>query len=349
MNRKVLVALSGGVDSAVTACLLKERGYEVLGVYFILSEPPDIRLQENLNFISDSLGIGLIYHDARSLFHDRVIKYTIRMHRQGHTPGPCTICNPRVKWHLLATLAEMHQCRHLSTGHYARIGSEGGRNRIYLAKDRKKDQSYYLWGLSQVLVDRTLFPLGEFTKTEVKALAGHYGLEVLISEKESTGLCFAGQRSYAELIETHWEGPPVLPGEVVDRAGVKIGSHRGYIYYTIGQKKDLFLENKQQKLCVAEIDAVQNRIVADSWQNLYRHDFTIRDGHFYSMDELHSGIPIQTRIRGFGVNPAGNTRITSLGGGTYSVQLEEAAWAITTGQPAVFYSGELLLGGGIVV
>jgi tRNA-specific 2-thiouridylase len=249
---------------------------------------------------------------------------------------------------LLYELACKKGFNFFATGHYVRIVHEIYGTRINRGIDAKKDQSYYLWRIDQRLLERAICPLGEHYKEDVKESALRIGLGFLTKSKESSGLCFAGEKSYTQLLHQYIDKTN-LPGEgiIVDRKGSHIGRHRGYIFYTIGQKKELDLDLKE-KLCVAEIDPTRNLIRVDTWQSLYMNSFNIEDCHFFNEEELNSGLPIRTRIRGFGLNPEGNTRIRRIGQNRFKVELEHAAWAIASGQPAVFYSGDKLLGGGIV-
>jgi tRNA-uridine 2-sulfurtransferase len=349
MKEKVLVSLSGGIDSAMTAWLFLQEGYQITGVHFSFFRNTDNTSNVNLELISDTLGIPVIHYDASRLFRDKVINYMTRMHAEGKTPSPCTRCNPEVKWKLLKELAASNKCSYFATGHYVRLRREGANKRIFRGKDLKKDQSYYLWGLTDEQLEHALCPLGDFHKKEIKQMAAENGFGHLVKSKESTGMCFADSRSYNELLKLYLDHPPPDQGDVVDRRGKTIGTHNGYIYYTIGQKKDLKLKDDLQKFCVAAIFPRENLLMADSWENLYRNEFTIGQVHFFNEDELFSGIPVQTMIRGFGLNPDGNTIFERSGTNSFRVKLENPAWAVAPGQPAVFYSGDKLLGGGIVV
>ena len=349
MKKKVLVSLSGSIDNAMTECLLLQEGYKITGIHFNFFEDSDKTSKVKLEFISDTLGIPVNYYDAREVFTKKVIHYMVRMHTGGMTPSPCTRCNPEVKWQLLHKLTAANKSDYFATGHYVRLCREGAFKRIFRGKDQKKDQSYYLWGLKTEQLELALCPLGSFQKKEIKQMAAENGLGLLINEKESTGMCFADSRSYRELLKDHLEQIPPDQGFVVDRRGKVIGTHKGYLYYTIGQKKDLKLRKGQPKLCVAGIYPKKNLLVADSWESLYRDEFLIGQVNFHDEKELYSGKPVQTMVRGFGLNPDGNCRIDKAGTNHFRVKLENPAWALTPGQPAVFYSGDKLLGGGIVI
>jgi tRNA-uridine 2-sulfurtransferase len=349
-EKSVLVGLSGGVDSAMTAFLLKEKGYQVTGVHFKLFEDDSTNYKERLDFLANKLEINWIEYDATDLFRKEIIGYFTGFHLQGLTPSPCSYCNPAVKWKLLQDIADAHQLQYISSGHYIRIIEEHNLFRIYRGIDKAKDQSYYLWRLNQDILRRVLTPLGEYNKTEVKKLASAIGLEGLSGSKESAGLCFARGRSCEEMLLDYIPDlkNKITPGIIVDRAGKGIGTQKGYIYYTIGQKKDLNIWSKE-KLCVAVIDSVNNIIVADTWQNLYQTEFIIHDFEFADLEELETEPAVNVLVRGFGLNPAGNARTKQINDSQIKVTLENPAWAIAPGQPAVFYSGDKLVGGGIIV
>lgn len=349
MKQSVLVGLSGGIDSTITAFLLKERGYKVTGVHLRLHKGNNAVPRDRLDLVTGKLGIDWIEYDATDLFQQEVIGYFTRLHLEGRTPSPCAHCNPFVKWKVMKDIADSMNIDRIATGHYIRIIQENNLYRIYRGIDRPKDQSYYMWQLGQDVLSRALTPLGDFTKPEVRKMANKLGLEELVKTKESAGLCFAGGRSCEELLNEYIPDLPekVGPGMIIDKEGKEIGTHKGYIYYTIGQKKDLRLD-VNEKLCVARIDAANNIIMAEPWENLYQKEFFIQDFTFAEISELESSKDIQVMIRGFGLNPAGNAKLEMINNNLIKVSLENPAWAIAPGQPAVFYSGDRLLGGGII-
>lgn len=347
MKKKVLVALSGGIDSTVTASLLQEQGYEVIGIHFRFHGDDHKSASSGLRLISEKLGIGLIHYDARRIFEKEVVQYMTSMHLDGKTPSPCAICNPRVKWRLLAELSESYSCDYFATGHYIRILDKNGQRRFYQGKDTAKDQSYYLWGVRANHIEHSLAPLGDYRKDEVREMAASIGFSELITKDESMGLCFSDHASYNEFLHEKIENINIGTGKVYDRRGNLAGTHLGYPYYTIGQKKELSLDDEYRKWCVAEINPSDNTLIIDRWENLYEKEFLIGDCHFYEEEELNGSIPVQARVRGFGKNPGKNCKLIKKSEGSYQVILEEPAWAIAPGQPVVFYSGDLLIGGGI--
>ena len=349
MKQSVLVGLSGGVDSAMTAYLLKEQGYKVTGVHLKLHNEEKADYHQGINHIAEKLGIDWLDYNAVDLFEKEVIGYFTRFHLEGRTPSPCAHCNPAVKWKLLVDIANSAGINKVATGHYIRIHEENCIHRIYRGIDKLKDQSYYMWQLGEGILSRSVTPLGDYTKQDIRNLAERIGLEKLSGSGESSGLCFAGGRSCEELLNTYIPGLPerIEPGIVTDKNGNKIGTHKGYIYYTIGQKKDLQLDSTE-KLSVSKIDAVNNVLVAEPWQNLYHKEFIITDFIFADLNECMNISDMQVMIRGFGLNPAGNAKITLIDSNKIKVNLENPAWAPAPGQPAVFYSGDKLLGGGII-
>ncbi|MBN1599220.1 MAG: tRNA 2-thiouridine(34) synthase MnmA [Bacteroidales bacterium] len=346
MQKSVLIAMSGGIDSSVAAYILKEQGYKVTGVnfWFFGDEKPHKELEQ----FCTKTGLELIFYDARELFHEEVIGYFNSYHLKGLTPSPCAHCNPNVKWKLLTDIADKYGIDHIATGHYIRIVKKGGTARIFKGSDMKKDQSYFLWNLDQDVLTRAITPLGEYLKADIKKIAKRLGFDFLNKNKESSGLCFAAGRSCSDMLMDYIPDikDKIPKGNVLDRKGNIVGTHKGYIYYTIGQKRDLNLLT-DKKLCVVEIDAGNNILIADTWQSLYIKEFVAGDTSFINPQALGTSKEIQTMVRGFGLNPSGNCTIET-NGGLLKVKLDEPAWAVAPGQPVVFYNEDELLGGGIV-
>lgn len=345
MAESVLVALSGGIDSAMTAKMLLEMNYKVIGVHFHFFDAPSSNVRE----ITDVLGIRLIEYDARALFHKEVIGYFADFYLQGKTPSPCVYCNPNIKWKLLLKLANDENISRIATGHYINIKREKELFRIYKGVDDTKDQSYYLYGLSQEILSRALTPMGQFTKATLKQQLEDTGLSNLIHKKESTGLCFSRGRSCSEILRDYIPGldKRIGPGVVINRKGEPIGHHEGYVYYTVGQKQGLQL-NTNEKLCVTGINPDNNLLKVDTWESLYMNEFSVIDFYFADISELNSYENIQVKVRGFGLNPEGYCRVKIENNYSLKINLDNPVWAPTPGQPAVFYSDDKLLGGGII-
>jgi tRNA-uridine 2-sulfurtransferase len=349
MHERVIVALSGGVDSTMAAYLLQEKGYDVTGIHLRLVDDDDSVTLKRLGIIAKELGIQIIYYDAHDIFKQEVISYFTSFHLAGYTPSPCAYCNPFFKWKLFQQVADSMDIRTIATGHYINIQEFEGNKRIFKATDKFKDQSYYLWGLSKEIIQRSITPLGSVSKEELIAQAKRKGFDFLLEPAESTGLCFAKGKDIREVLHNYVPDELTALGEgnVVDADGRVIGRHSGYPIYTIGQKRGLDLYAKQE-LCVAEIIPETNLLVAKSWEQLYTHRFTFHQAHFFDAEELNSSDSMQVLVRGFGLNPGGNCRVNRISTDLYNVILDEPAWAVAPGQPAVFYSGNRLLGGGII-
>jgi tRNA-specific 2-thiouridylase len=345
MKKSVLVAMSGGVDSAMAAVILRQKGYNVTGIYFRFFD--DMTCSDRAETVSKKTDIELLYIDARECFRKEVMDYFTTMHLKGETPGPCTQCNPNVKWKLLNEQALLGGFDSIATGHYIRLADINNSRRLLKAADKLKDQSYYLWKLQPEILNKSILPLGDYKKSEITKMATKYGLDFLNKAGESAGLCFAGRRQINEILS---EKIPKLSeristGDIIDRKGEIIGKHDGYLFYTIGQKKGLKLCGNRD-MFVVQIIAEKNILVVDTWQSLFTKVFTIRDAMFFNNSEIEDGRELQVIIRGFGQNPAGNCRIKKNGTNTWNISLEYPAWAVAPGQPVVFYSGDLLVGGG---
>jgi tRNA-uridine 2-sulfurtransferase len=346
--KKIVVGISGGIDSAVTAAIFKKKGFEVLGLHLIIDRKQNNQ-SEILTKISNTLCIPITTLDVSTEFNKIVIAYFRDEHLKGNSPSPCAYCNPTFKWKFLNDYAKKHNAKHIASGHY--IQKTKYRDKWYLKKgiDSQKDQSYFLWGLSQEIIGKIETPLGEIEKSDTKRLAKEFELEFLIKKKESAGLCFAGNLSYPELIAKHIpEAKDIKPGDIIDRTGKKIGSHKGYIYYTIGQKRDLNLPPDKNKFCVTGINAKSNILIAGEPTEIWHKTFKIKDFHFIDFNQALSTKELEVNVRGFGWNPNGFGRLSISDQNTLSVELDEPAWAPAPGQPAVFYYKDLLLGGGII-
>ncbi len=348
MNKKVLVGISGGIDSAVTALQLNQEGYEVLGIHLKMVDEPT-ELQQRIDQIAGVLQIEILSFDSRDAFKNTVIEAFRREHLAGYTPSPCATCNPYLKWQQLRNTAQQHGIDHIATGHYIQSVQKDGVWYLKKGNDPLKDQSYFLWGLDQEILQRIITPLGILTKQQVKEIAQSSGLRFLTTQKESTGLCFAQDLGYSELIKKYIpEAIDIPKGPVVNLEGSRIGEHEGYIYYTIGQKKNItWLNNVDKDLCIIKILPETNTLLAGLPEILWTKNFQVGDCRISNEKFLLESKEIEVKVRGYGLNPDGFARIEKTGHCHYSVSLEKAAWAMAPGQPVVFYHNRLLLGGGI--
>ena len=346
--------MSGGTDSSVTAMLLQQKGYEVVGVslWFWNSPNEDSNNQELPHFIVDAQQLAkklsIEHHviDARDEFKDVVIGQFLQEYLNGRTPSPCIHCNPNLKWRLLLDKADQLGANYIATGHYIQILEEEGIFYIHKGDDPAKDQSYFLWNLNQEILSRTLTPLGAFTKPEVREMATDFGHKKVASKKESMGICFLDGMDYRDFLkqEIGDVDEKIGKGKIVDVDGKELGCHDGYPYYTIGQKRGLELKEKTG-LMVSRIDADSNTLVLEKREQLNKTEFGVSDYYLNNEDDMNSS-EITTIVRGLGLNPEGYSKLTIIDENSLKVELENPAWAIAPGQPVAFYIGNKLIGGG---
>jgi len=333
--RRVVVGLSGGVDSSVAAVLLKEEGYEVEGVSLSLW-PGACTLDAQR--VAESLGIGFEAVEAGGLFRQQVIAPFIRAYRNGQTPNPCVLCNRFLKFGLLLEHARARGAK-LATGHYARISQAEAGFRLRRARSLAKDQSYFLFTLKEEALKDILFPLGDFCKEEVRALAQSYGLPTA-SKPDSMEVCFIPPEGYVHFLEG--EGVKMPSGEVIDKEGRVLGHHPGLHHFTIGQRRGLGHLGKSTPQYVVRLEAVSNRLVIGEKEEVLGSRFVLHEPSW-----LCGTPPLQRRLRiSVRYRHAGVMGQLLHEGETWRVELEEPINAIAPGQAAVFYEGEEVLGGG---
>lgn len=360
--------MSGGVDSSVAAALLKEQGYDVIGVMLRLwSEPGDTsdgaeRVVENnccsLESMADArrvaaqLGIPFYVHNVEEPFRRTIVDYFYDEYAAGRTPNPCLRCNRHIRFTLLLEHAFALGAEYLATGHYVRVEDDPvtGRRRLRRGASDEKDQSYVLHVLSQAQLRHALFPLGEYTKPQVRAMAAERGLSVA-GKVESQEICFVAANDYRGFMRRYADSNgkrAPAPGPIVDVAGTRLGEHRGLANYTIGQRKGLGV-SAREPLHVLRLDAATNAVVVGPSALLDRADFTVDQLTFTSDVAPTEPFVAEVKVR-YKATPQRAT-VTPLGGGRASVRLSEPARAITPGQAAVFYGGECgdeAIGGGII-
>ncbi|MBQ5618338.1 MAG: tRNA-specific 2-thiouridylase [Alistipes sp.] len=334
MKESVLLAFSGGMDSRTAARLLLEE-YEVESLTLDTTGDADLLLSAKR--YATELGIEHSSLDVQAEFRHRIIDYFTDSYAAGRTPAPCTVCNPMIKWRYLIDEADRRGIEHVATGHYFNI--ERYNNHLYVARadDSRKDQSYYLWGLSQHVLQRALTPMGHVIKDNIRSGFMH--------AKESMGLCFLRGESYRDYIG-RTQPALTLKGDVVDTEGRKVGSHAGVAFYTIGQKRGF--ECELSGVAVVGIDAAMNRIIVGKDAELYHSTLEINDCNIVDKEEFMQANDVRVVIRGIGRNPEEYMHRAEPAGEGYRIHLSDPAWAPAAGQPVVFYRQNRVIGGGIV-
>ena len=351
---RVVVAMSGGVDSSVAAALLADQGYEVIGVMMRLwNEPangaatpanrcctPD--QMADARRVADRLNIPFYVIDVRDHFRRAIVQFFIDEHAAGRTPNPCVECNRQIRFTYLLERALALGAGYLATGHYARVRRDAGGFRLLRGVDADKDQSYVLHMLSQAHLAQVLFPIGGYTKTEVRELARAYNLPVA-AKQESQDLCFLKDNDYRGFLRRHGDAEP-QPGEIVTADGRHLGRHAGRADYTIGQRKGLGIAAAEPLFVVGK-DAARNALVVGPRAALAQAQLTARQVNWISGPPA-APIAAAVKIR-YKADPV-VAQIAPGPDGSAVVQLAEPAYGVTPGQAAVFYDGDVCLGGGII-
>lgn len=341
-GRQVAVAMSGGVDSTVTAALLQQAGAEVRGVFMLLGQPDQEAQVEKVRSLAAWLGIGLEVVDLREEFTARVIDYFRAGYFRGETPNPCVVCNREVKLGLLLDKVLAGGAEFLATGHYVRLhrAPDGGCH-LMRGLDPSKDQSYFLCGLAPEQLRHLLFPLGEKRKSEVYELAAGLGLEFTPSQ-ESQDVCFLKGRVLGDFLAE--AAPPDLAGPVEATDGREVGRHAGIYHFTIGQRRGLGIP-AHAPYYVVGLEAAGNRVVVGSNEELFRDRLWVPEVNWLAgAPELSTELAVQIRYR---QRPVAACVSLAPGGGV-EVVFAEPQRAVTPGQFAAFYRGEELLGGGVI-
>lgn len=337
---KVFIGISGGIDSAASVLILKNRGYSVTGVYLkTCPQSEDIKSLERL------LKVDIIEKDIQSEFQNQIVQPFIEDYINGLTPSPCTECNPKIKWKYIQQTAIEHSADLWATGHYCNI--EKVNDIYYISKglDSKKDQSYYLWQLNQETLQGAMFPLGNLTKEQVYQMMKEQGYIGLVEKAQSMGVCFLKKKNYKELLlEMRPELKNLNGGDIIDSKGNFISKHCGYPFYTIAQKKGLDIP---KGYCITEIDSQRNLITIGDKHSLYSKEVTIINWQLNCIEEVLQCDKLEAKVRGIGINPKGFCKIEILDT-KLKVTFDNPAWAVAKGQPIVFYIKNRLVGGGYV-
>ena len=360
MHKKVLTAMSGGVDSSVAAYLLKTSGYEQIGAMMklyadeILPETCDLSNakgccsladSEDARAVSEKLGIPFYVLNFTDIFADEVMERFVAAYQRGQTPNPCIDCNRFVKFQKLLGRAQELECQYIATGHYARIeATPGGRFLLKTGQDETKDQSYVLYAMTQSQLARTLLPVGALTKNEVREIAEQQGF-INAQKRDSQDICFAPDGDYAGFI-ARFTHTPATPGNFVDVQGNVIGRHQGLIHYTIGQRKGLGIYRPEPTF-VLSLNTKDNSITVGDNHDLFTKDLTATDINLIPFDRINTPMKVQAKIRY--AHKAAAATVWQDDDDTFHVTFDEAQRAITPGQAIVLYDGDIVIGGGTIM
>ncbi len=359
MKGKVLVAMSGGIDSTVTALMLHEEGYEVVGITMKTWDYASSGSSSketgccNLDSFNDARAAAVDHGfphfilDIREEFGDFVIENFVEEYLAGRTPNPCVMCNTHIKWRALLKRADALGCEFIATGHYANIHQHSnGRYYVSKGKDELKDQSYVLWGLQQDLLKRTMLPLGKYHKTEIRQMANDFGYPELAKKSESYEICFVPDNDYREFLKHRVEGleEKVNGGWFVDKNGLKLGRHRGYPFYTVGQRKGLEIA-LGRPVYVTAIEPDTNTVVLGDEEDLRQTEMKVAKINWLKYDGVEDGMETLTKIRY--KDKGALSRLYNNENGV-SVHFYDNVKGVAPGQSAVFYEGDDVIGGGII-
>ncbi len=354
---RVIVGMSGGVDSSVTALLLKRQGFDVIGVFMKNWDDTDENGvctaevdAEDVRRVCDQIGIPYYTVNFEREYYDKVFEYFLEEYRRGRTPNPDVMCNREIKFGEFLQKALTLGADAVAMGHYARVELQDGEYRLLRGVDRNKDQTYFLHQLDPSQLSRAMFPIGHLTKPEVRRIAEEAGLYTA-KKKDSTGVCFIGERNFKQFLSQYL---PAQPGDMVDVASGRVmGRHDGLMYYTLGQRQGLGIggSGSGEPWFVADKDLERNVLYVvqgDSHPSLYSVGLTASGVNWIGPATAAEGVPLRCAAKFRYRQPDQGVTVTPLGGGEVRVDFDEPQKAVTPGQAVVFYDGEVCLGGGTI-
>lgn len=362
---KIAVAMSGGVDSSVTAATLKKQGYECFGVHLdlwseatgsvsdpgghIISRFADAKLhsetkklnKRHAEEVCKKIGIPFYVINLKTIFRKKIVDYYLKAYKKGETPNPCVVCNKEIKFGRLLEKVRKMGADYLATGHYARIKKTKNGYELHKGEDIRKDQSYFLYKLSQDQLKHVLFPLGKMTKVETRKIAREIGLEFIEKKPESQGICFIPDRVYTDFLKRNLHKKYFKEGLIMDIKGNKLGRHRGLPYYTCGQREGLMIGGLKEPLYVVGTNRTKNILLVGEDKYLWYDEIGVSDLSFVSGKAPKGKVRIEARIRHLG-----HLEKAVLNGS--HVKFVRPIRAFTEGQSIVFYKGSKVIGGGIM-
>lgn len=350
--KKVIVGISGGVDSSVAALLLKKEGYEVIGVTLKLASDVPGKSESvakeinDAKKVCDTLNIQHIVLDFNDVFKEKVIDYFANEYMNGRTPNPCVACNKFVKFKCLIDYATSHDIDYVATGHYCKIekNDETGRYYFKMAESIEKDQTYMLYTLTQDQLSKLIMPLGKYSKDEVRKIAQENNL-VTARKKDSQEICFINDNDYIKFIKENYGYNPE-EGRFIDKQGNTVGKHKGIINYTIGQRKGLGI-TFGKPVYVTRINSKKNTVTLGNIEDLYSEYLLCNEVNFMPFEDIKDEYECKVKVR-YASKPV-DAVITKHAENIYKVTFKEKQKSVTKGQAVVFYEGDILVGGGTII